>query len=292
MDVIREELHRQLVILDYAEEWTWFDADGNALSDKEVVAMIAEDKIEAFLERRYAEGSTGGMVASMMGSGRGNAMVELPDGEMPSNLKNGQAKHDMDDNNGEMIVGTPDVGMTQTSGSSVDSSKNSTYGEMVDAYRTDIETIEAGDKYGNNLVGLYNSLHYIGAEDTENPTWVKILCGAAEGDISMFNSLNLQIAMLNSGIGAEIEWQWNGGHLPSEVLGNFFSLYVDQMYVEYVDVAAAITKSAAEPQTANGTDTEPTGIDLTDWVSLGNGVRSPSLGPTQPLIAPQEAAKP
>ena len=62
----------------------------------------------------------------------------------------------------------------------------------------------------------------------------------------MFNSLNLQIAMLNSGIDATIEWQWDGGHVPSEVLGDSFSLYVDQMYGEYVDGAATITKAAAE----------------------------------------------
>lgn len=93
----------------------------------------------------------------------------------------------------------------------------------------------------------------------------------------MFNSLNLQIAMLNSGIDAEIEWQWDGGHVPSEVLGDSFSLYVDQMYGEYVDGAAAITKAAAETQTANGAATEPTGTDLTGWVSLENGEISFSL---------------
>lgn len=275
--------------LDYAEDWTWFDADGNVLSDEEVAAMTTEDKAEAFLEGRYAEGATGTMGDDMPGGGRGDGMGKgelpdgdlpegnMPDGELPSDLENGQEKHDMDDNNGEMIVGTPNAGTTQASGSSVDSSNYSTYEEMVEAYRSDIESIEAGDEYGNNLVELYNPLNYIGAEDTENPTWVKILCGAAEGDISMFNSLNLQIAMLNSGIDAEIEWQWDGGHVPSEVLGDSFSLYVDQMYGEYVDGAATITKAAAEIQTANGTAIEPTGTDLTGWVSLDNGEISFSL---------------
>ena len=281
--------------LDYAEDWTWFDADGNALSDEEVAAMTTEDKAEAFLEGRYAEGSAGAMGGGMMdggpgdrmGGGRGDTMGDLPDGdlpdgnlpdgELPSNLENDQANHDTDDNDGEMIVGTPDAGTTQASGSSVDSNNYSTYEEMVEAYRADIESIEAGDEYGNNLVELYNPLNYVGAEDTENPTWVKILCGAAEGDISMFNSLNLQIAMLNSGIDAEIEWQWDGGHVPSEVLGDSFSLYVDQMYGEYVDGAATITKAAAEPQTTNGTATEATGTDLTSWVSLTDGQVSFSL---------------
>lgn len=138
-------------------------------------------------------------------------------------------------------------------------------------------SLEAGDEYGNNLVELYNPLNYIGTDGTENPTWVRILCGAAEGDISMFNSLNLQIAMLNSGIDATIEWQWDGGHVPSEVLGDSFSLYVDQMYGEYVDGAATITKAAAEAQTTNGIATEATGTDLTGWVSYENGEISFSL---------------
>ena len=270
--------------LDYAEGWTWFDADGNALSDEEVAAMTSEEKAQAFLEGRYAKGSTGGMGGGMMGGdmaggGHGGDMGELPDGEMgerPSDLEGGRTDRGNTDSN-EMIVGTPDAGTTQASGSSVDSNNYATYEEMVEAYRADIESIEAGDAYGNNLVELYNPLNYIGAEGTEDPTWVKILCGAAEGDISLFNSLNLQIAMLNAGIDAELEWQWDGGHVPSEVLGDSFSLYVDQMYGEYVDGAAAITKAAAETQTANGTATEATGTDLTGWVSYTDGVISFSL---------------
>ncbi|HIS64196.1 MAG TPA: hypothetical protein IAA83_02345 [Candidatus Avoscillospira avistercoris] len=274
--------------LDYAEGWTWFDTDGNALSDEEVAAMTSEEKAEAFLEGRYAKGSSGGK-GDMMGGGPGGMMGnrgdgmgnlpdgDLPDGELPADLEHGPMDRDTGDGNREMIVGTPDAGTTQAAGSAVDSNNYATYEEMVEAYRSDIESIQAGDEYGNNLVELYNPLNYIGAEDTENPTWVKILCGAAEGDISMFNSLNLQIAMLNSGIDAEIEWQWDGGHVPSEVLGDSFSLYVDQMYGEYVEGAAAITKAAVQPLTANGTAAEATGTDLTSWVSLTDGQISFSL---------------
>ncbi|MGN8968366.1 hypothetical protein [Intestinimonas sp. HCP28S3_D6] len=266
--------------LDYAEDWTWFDADGNPLSDEEVAAMTSEEKAEALLEGRYAKGASGGK-GDMMG-GRGDGMGdlpdgELPDGELPADLKHGQMGRDTGDGNREMIVGTPDAGTTQAAGSGVDSNNYATYEEMVEAYRADIESIQAGDQYGNNLVELYDPFNYINADGTENPTWVRILCGAAEGDISMFNSLNLQIAMLNSGIDATIEWQWDGGHVPSEVLGDSFSLYVDQMYGEYVDGAATITKAAAEAQTINGTATEPTGTDLTGWVSYENGEVSFSL---------------
>lgn len=266
--------------LDYAEDWTWFDADGNPLSDEEVAAMTSEEKAEALLEGRYAKGASGGKGDMMGGHGDGMGDLpdgELPDGELPADLKHGQMGRDTGDGNREMIVGTPDAGTTQAAGSGVDSNNYATYEEMVEAYRADIESIQAGDQYGNNLVELYDPFNYINADGTENPTWVRILCGAAEGDISMFNSLNLQIAMLNSGIDATIEWQWDGGHVPSEVLGDSFSLYVDQMYGEYVDGAATITKAAAEAQTINGTATEPTGTDLTGWVSYENGEVSFSL---------------
>ena len=61
----------------------------------------------------------------------------------------------------------------------------------------------------------------------------------------MFNSLNLQLAWLSAGTDTVIEWQWNGGHVPSEVFGDSFSLYVDQMYGKYVAGAVPVTKPKA-----------------------------------------------
>ena len=145
---------------------------------------------------------------------------------------------------------------------------------MLAAYQADIAEIEAGDAYGNNIVELYNPINYIGADGTNNPTWARILMGASEGDISMFNSLNLQIAWLNAGTDAEIEWQWNGGHVPSEIFGDSLALYVDTMYGKYVDGAVQVSKAAATGQTENGTATEATGTDLSSWVSYDstNGI--------------------
>ncbi|MCD8337740.1 MAG: hypothetical protein LUD18_10830 [Lachnospiraceae bacterium] len=358
--------------LDYADGWTWFDADGNALSDEEVAAMTTEDKATAFIEGRYASsGSTGmgggmgdlpsgmngaadfadtndfgdidlsemgdlpegntadGMRGGMDGDtaggrggmgGRTDAAVsdnassestdavsddtadaaELTDGDLPGDISeagelpdDAAAISDVDipedtaasddtgsseaseeettaanDNTANQLeVGTPDAGTTQSATGSQDSANYSTYEEMVEAYETDIASILEGDKYGNNIVSLYNPLNYIGAEDTDDAAWVRIVMGASEGDMSMFTSLNLQIAMLNAGIDAEIEWQWNGGHVPSEIFGNSLALYVDQMYGEYVEGAAAIEKAAAETQTTNGTATEATGTDISSWVN-------------------------
>lgn len=316
--------------LDYAESWTWFDADGNALSDEETAAMTVSDKAAAFIEGRYAKGNSGGRgglgelpsgmngAADFIGRGgdddtgfrggkirgditdgefnggtlpdkgtiggtlpdKGTIGGTLPDegiidGELPDGAEtdggrgfdnDAAAENSMGDT---MDVGTPDAGSTQASGSSTDSANYSTYEEMVEAYAQDIAEIEAGDVYGNNIAQLYNPLNYIGAGDTDDPVWVRILMGAAEGDMSMFSSLNLQIAMQSAGIDANIEWQWDGGHVPSEVFSESFSLYVDQMYGEYVN-GNVVEMPAASAQTENGTAQEPSGTDLSSWVDYSD----------------------
>ncbi|MCD8098698.1 MAG: hypothetical protein LUE31_11920 [Lachnospiraceae bacterium] len=315
--------------LDYAEGWTWFDSDGNALSDAEVAAMTTSDKAEAFLEGRYSASSSGGMSGAMPGAMGGgmNQADGMPggmgDGALPDDLgtdglpdanltdtdagnggmrggKGGGrgadsgnadgaapdlADSDLPDDASEstssitnenvetagdaMDVGTPDAGTTQSTSGSTDSANYSSYEEMLEAYEADIAEILAGDEYGNNIVSLYNPLNYIGDDNTENPSWVRILMGASEGDMSMFTSLNLQIAMLNAGVDCNIEWQWDGGHVPSEIFSSSFALYVDQMYAEYASDAEVteISVAAAEAQTANGDATEATGTDLSSWVN-------------------------
>ncbi len=270
--------------LDYSENWTWFDSDGNALSDSDVASMTTTDKAQAFLEGRYTKGSSG--ISDMQGGPGGNG--EPPSGEAPSGnppSDNGGTPPDMNGNStvnenssgDTMDVGTPDAGSTQSSTGSTDSANYSSFDEMLEAYQNDITEIQSGDKYGNNIVDLYNPLNYIGNDDTYNPTWTRILMGASEGDMSMFSSLNLQIAWLNAGVDSVIEWQWDGGHVPSEILGDSLSLYVDTMYGKYVDGAVEITKPEATKQTANGDSTEMSGTDITSWVNYQDGKVSFSL---------------
>ena len=269
--------------LAYAEDWTWFNSDGTALSDSEVAAMTDADRAEAFINGWYVKGSTGSSSGGMEGGPGGNGgpggdnaggppSGEKPDGAGPGG-DNAGGPPDMNGGSSDE-VGTPDSGTTQSASSKTDSANYSSFAEMLAAYQADIAEIQAGDEYGNNIVDLYNPLNYIGADGTDGPTWARILMGASEGDISMMNSLNLQIAWLNAGTDAEIEWQWNGGHVPSEIFGDSLALYVDTMYGEYVDGAVKITKAAASGQTSNGDGTEPSGTDLSDWVSYDstNGV--------------------
>ena len=274
--------------LDYADSWTWFDADGNALSDNDVSAMTAEDKAKAFIEGRYAKGESsegGGMnggPGQMSGAPDGKMPSgeapggnppsgEMPSGEKPNgNPPSGDAPSGAPDGNSD-AVGTPDAGTTQSAGSGTDSANYDSFEEMLKAYEEDIESIQSSDEYGNNIVDLYDPMNYIGAEGTNDPTWTRILMGASEGDISMMNSLNMQIAWLNAGTDAEIEWQWDGGHVPSEILGDSLPLYVDMMYGKYVDGAVDVEKTAASAQTANGDASEATGTDISDWVSYDDG---------------------
>ncbi|MBQ9262991.1 MAG: hypothetical protein IJ189_02130 [Clostridia bacterium] len=312
-----ENLQWYVDSLDYADGWTWFDADGIALSDEAVAAMTAQEKAAAFIEGRYAKSSSAGMGMGGPGGGHffgggpggtppdggmggpggpppdggmgggpggksfsgfpgqsdasdGAESASTPDGEMPS----GEAFADVKETAGtegsgdEMEVGTPDAGTTQSATSTANSQNYASYAEMLAAYQADIAEIEAGDAYGKNIVNLYNPLNYIGAEGTKKPAWTRIVCGATEGDIAMFNSLNLEIAWLNNGTDAVIEWQWDGGHVPSEVLGNSLALYVDQMYGKHVAGAVTIEKPAAEKQTTNGTSESASGADLSSWVSV------------------------
>ncbi len=326
-----ENLQWYLDNLDYAEEWTWFNADGTAMSDEEVAAMTSEDKVTAFIEGRYTKSSTGGMGGPGMGGpggdmqgGPGGDMQggpegmdgempggdtqggpggmsesdesasetadgeeaaetsgETPDGDMPGAADESEEEADTEETEdsvqdantaNQLEVGTPDEGTTQSAGSSVDSSNYSTFEEMLEAYEADIEAVYEGDRYGNNQVYLYNPLNYINEDTDSSLTWVRLVSGASEGDISMFNSLNIQLALLANDIDATIEWQWDGGHVPSEVLGESLALYVDEMYAKYVDGAVTgIEKADAETQTANGDSEEASGTDLSSWVSYEDG---------------------
>lgn len=275
-----QNLEWYLENLDYAKDWTWFDSDGNALSDESVARMTTEEKAQAFLEGRYAKSETNDKGPGGRMDGAKAPDGNMPDGNMPENDtadENNVSDKNTADNNDTVTsgmgaeVGTPDAGTTQASGSATDSLNYSSYEEMLESYEADIASIEQGDKYGNNIVELYDPLNYIGDEDTENPTWTRIVMGASEGDMSLFASLNLQIAWLNSGTDAKLEWQWDGGHVPSEIFGESLALYIDEMYGKYVDGAAEVTKPEAQKQTTNGTAQEAAGSDISSWVQYENG---------------------
>lgn len=253
----RENLQWYLDNLDYAEGWTWFDAEGNV-----VFNLTSVEKAQAFLEGRYAKDNAGGRDGMM----RGMEMM----GGMPGGMPGGDAPDGMGDDAQAMFGegirdGGPMMGGTASAGSDSDSSTYDSFEAMAADYASDIAEIDAGDKYGNNIVSLYNPLNYIGEEGTDNPAWTRVVMGAIEGDISMMSSLNLEIAWLCAGVDVVIEWQWDGGHVPSEALGNTLSLYIDMMYAEHVSGVKTVKPRAT--QTTEGTASAATGNSLMEWVN-------------------------
>lgn len=260
-----ENLQWYLDNLSYADGWTWFDENGNALSDEAVAAMTADDKAQAFLEGRYSKASAGGMGPDGMGGPPDGMPMGDPPGDLPLDLFGDNIRD-----------GGPMAGSTASSGGGTDSANYETFEAMAESYHNDILEIQAGDKFGKNIVELYDPSNFIGAEGTENPTWTRIVMGAIEGDMPMMTSLNLQLQWLSAGTDAMIEWQWDGGHVPSEVLGESLALYVDIMYGKY-ESGVETVKPEAEPQTVNGDSEEPSGTDISGWAQLENGTVSFSL---------------
>lgn len=236
-----ENLQWTLDNLSYAEGWTWFDANGSRLPDWTAQNMSKEERALAFLTGRYAKKSSG-----------------------KEKRRGGKA-------------GTPGAGTTQAAGSSVDSKNYASFEDLLEAYESDIAEIKAGDRYGKNPVNLYDPMSFIGIPSTENPTWARLVMGAAEGDMPLFASLNLQLRWLSVGTDAAVEWQWDGGHVPSEILGESLPLYVDKMYGKHVGaknaegetVMVEVQKPAAYAQ-GNGTAAAPEGRDISSWVNHGD----------------------
>lgn len=248
-----ENLQWYLDNLSYAEGWSWFDENGAPLSDDAVAAMTDEDRALAFLDGRYAK-SSGGMGGPPDGGPMGG-----PPGDLPLDLFGAGIRD-----------GGPMAGSTASSGGGTDSANYETFEAMAESYHSDILEIQAGDKFGKNIVELYDPSNYIGAEGTEDPTWTRVVMGAIEGDMPMMTSLNLQLQWLAAGTDAVIEWQWDGGHVPSEILGESLALYVDMMYGKY-ESGIETVKPDPQPQTANGTTQEASGKELSQWVNYEEG---------------------
>ena len=161
--------------------------DGTTAAEMAAEAMTAAPAdLQAAADGAAGSDGTGSAPAMAEGTGQDGSTGAPAMAEGASDSAAAQTASTSGD---EMVVGTPEQGTTQASGSSTNSNNYASYDEMLAAYEADIASIEAGDKYGNNLVDLYNPLNYIGAEDTEDPVWTRILMGASEGDMSMFSSL-------------------------------------------------------------------------------------------------------
>jgi hypothetical protein len=113
----------------------------------------------------------------------------------------------------------------------LDANGKADFDAMAATHKAEYAEIAKGDKYGNNIVDLYNPVRYIGAKGTEDPTWSRIMMGGVEGDIALVCSMNISIRWKMAGVKDVIlQWQWNGGHVPGDIFSMSFAGYVDQMF--------------------------------------------------------------
>jgi len=112
----------------------------------------------------------------------------------------------------------------------LDVNKDADFDAMVATHKAEIAEIAKGDKYGNNIVDLYNPDRYIGAKGTENPAWARVMMGGVEGDMPLVASMNISVRWKMAGVkNVILQWQWNGGHVPSDIFTQTFDGYIDQM---------------------------------------------------------------
>lgn len=104
-----------------------------------------------------------------------------------------------------------------------------TFAELYAAYKADIEEVQSGDKFGQNIVYLYNPLNYILDPRTELPAWVHNCHGSADTDSSVLISMNDGIALDMMGVDSFFAWSWDDHHVAGDPAGTTMQGYIDAM---------------------------------------------------------------
>lgn len=245
--VFEDQLNRYLDELKTTEGVTWFRADGTAMTDEEVAAMKKSDRVQAFLEGRYAPAPVASMTVDVTDTDALNSQAVIENVEPQSS-------------------GTPSAGTTQSTGSTKDSENYETFDEMLKSYQDDIAAIEGGDEYGKNITDLYDPTIHIAEGTTQDPGWVTMVLGAQEGDISLLNSLNLAIRWENAGTKTDLTWAWDRGHEPADRLEGRLPLLIDRMVGQDSKDAIKIQKPKADVVKKNGTAAKATAANVTSWI--------------------------
>ena len=140
--------------------------------------------------------------------------------------------------------------------------------ELLEEYNSDINEIKAGDKYSKNIVDLIDPIKQIGKNSVDEAKWSIISVGTARSDISLLDSLNLHIAMLNEEIDSVLDWKWNVNKTVPIEFRQSIPLSIDEMFGKHVEDAVQIKKPAQEIQKSNGKEKKPNGEKLKDFVKM------------------------
>lgn len=103
------------------------------------------------------------------------------------------------------------------------------FADMYAAYTADVSSMQAGDRFGSNIVELYNPTNYILDPETEQPVWVHLCHGSADTDCSSCVVMVDAVAWDMMGVNTFAAWVWDDGHVAGNPIGTTMPSYVDSM---------------------------------------------------------------
>ncbi len=139
-----------------------------------------------------------------------------------------------------------------------------TYEDMLAAFEEDVAIIENGDEYysytDTTIVELYNPLRYILDEETEQPTWVRLVHGTQDKDVSLMATQNDAIAWTMQGVTVALYWSWDNVHVATDPLDTSKTSYIDAMAMleDGIEIDYPIT-SDLESGTSSDASSEASG---------------------------------
>jgi acetyl esterase/lipase len=111
-----------------------------------------------------------------------------------------------------------------------------TFAQLYQKYSDNVKDILAGDKYssytGNTIVELYNPLRYILDKGTEQPSWVRLIHGTLDKDVSLMATQNDAVAWNMMGVNVELDWSWDNVHVATDPLNTSMEAYIDSMSIK------------------------------------------------------------
>lgn len=97
------------------------------------------------------------------------------------------------------------------------------------AYEADVTSMLAGDKFGQNIVYLYNPANYILDAGTDLPAWVHIVHGTADTDTSVLIAMVDAIEFDMAGVETFVAWSWDDPHVAGDPVGTTMQGFIDGM---------------------------------------------------------------
>lgn len=190
------------------EKVVWVASNEGKLTKEEISSLSMDDKALAYMEGRCMQ--------------KGQAVVTADGGRVFDDaISNG----------------------TAFDKSLEDSSLYSSYEDLCSAFQNDVNQIESGDSYGNNVVGLYDALDLVVSDTNKSPVWVSVDMDINNGEYSLVNSLILQASWINKGVNMQLNWMCDSANARCVSKVNNLAQEIDSRFAKDSDGAKSLSES-------------------------------------------------